>query len=137
MMILAFDTFYKERNAKTVCIAFEEWTSTTTAIYSETISNVEEYEPGAFYKRELPCIASLIKKIVLQDIEAIIIDGFVVLDDNDKPGLGSYLFEMLEKKIPRSLVWLKQISPALKKIKGHYTGEKVNGRFTLLLLAQI
>ena len=48
------------------------------------------YEPGAFYKRELPCLLAL-----LQDIEpalsAIVIDGYVELGPDGTPGLGWHL----------------------------------------------
>lgn len=100
-MILAFDTYYFEEKAKTVCIAFNDWTDSEPAnAYEETIEGVDEYEPGAFYKRELPCILSLLNKIEIDNIEVIIVDGYVILDDNGKIGLGGFLFEKLEKRIP-------------------------------------
>ncbi|MBC7861749.1 MAG: endonuclease V, partial [Bacteroidia bacterium] len=95
-MILAFDTYYYTDKAKTVCLAFENWTDAEPSqIYTDQKENIAEYEPGAFYKRELPCIISLLKKIELINIEAVIIDGFVFLDDEAKPGLGYYLYEYL------------------------------------------
>lgn len=100
-MILAFDTYYFDDKAKTVCLEFEEWNSSTDfKIHSEIISNVSEYIPGEFYKRELPCIVSLLDKIGLENVEAIVVDSFVYLDDDKKLGLGSYLYEKLNKEIP-------------------------------------
>ncbi|GGP05254.1 endonuclease V [Cloacibacterium rupense] len=100
-MILAFDTYYFENNAKTVCIQFEKWNDTTiTKTFVEIISGIEEYKSGEFYKRELPCILSLLKVIDLSECEAIIIDGFVIIDDNQNDGLGGYLFKSLNFKIP-------------------------------------
>ncbi|MBX7227055.1 MAG: endonuclease V [Chitinophagales bacterium] len=100
-MILAFDTYYYERSAKTVCLTFRQWTDEKPAqVFSEVKDIPDDYEPGAFYKRELPCIVSLLRQVPLDDIEAIIIDGFVVLDDAGKPGLGAHLFEYLQQKIP-------------------------------------
>ncbi|HBD27419.1 endonuclease V [Flavobacterium sp.] len=100
-MILAFDTYYFENNARTVCIQFERWNDCTiTNFFEETISEIEEYKSGEFYKRELPCILSLLKSIDLSECEAIIIDGFVVIDDNQNDGLGGYLFKSLNCKIP-------------------------------------
>jgi deoxyribonuclease V len=69
-------------------------------IYSDTIASQEAYESGAFYKRELPCILHLLEKIEVNDIEIIVIDGFVVLDDNGKLGLGGHLFHHFYQKIP-------------------------------------
>ena len=63
-MTLAFDSYYSEDKAKTVCLAFKDWSdSKPTNIYEEITSGIAEYEPGAFYKRELPCILSLLDKI--------------------------------------------------------------------------
>jgi deoxyinosine 3'endonuclease (endonuclease V) len=69
-------------------------------VYAELTPVESEYEPGAFYKRELPCILSLLAKIDLSAVEAIMVDGYVVLDDAGKAGLGGYLFEALARKIP-------------------------------------
>lgn len=101
-MILAFDTYYKEENAKTVCLVFNDWTdSKPMNIYEEILNGVENYEPGSFYKRELPCILSLLKKVEIEikNITVIIVDGFVLLDDDNKLGLGGYLYKQLNSKI--------------------------------------
>lgn len=100
-VILAFDTYYFDGKAKTVCIEFNEWNqSKNYKVHTETIDNVEEYIPGEFYRRELPCILSLLNQFDLKNIDIIIVDGFVYLDDNKKHGLGGHLYEKLEKNIP-------------------------------------
>lgn len=99
-MILAFDTYYFENRAKTVCILFEDWTEENCNFEAEIIDQYEEYKPGEFYKRELPCILSLLKKIKIDDIDLIIVDGYVYLDDNLKLGLGGHLYKNLECNIP-------------------------------------
>jgi deoxyribonuclease V len=100
-MILAFDTYYFANKAKTVCLAFHNWEDAQeAAVYTELLENIAEYEPGAFYKRELPCILSLLEQINLEEVTAIVVDGFVQLDDVGKPGLGGHLFEALQRKIP-------------------------------------
>ncbi len=100
-MILAFDTYYYDNKAKTVCIEFTEWNQEKDfKIHTEIIDNVSEYIPGEFYKRELPCILSLLNKIDLKEDTIIIVDGFVYLDDDKKYGLGGHLYEKLNKKIP-------------------------------------
>jgi exodeoxyribonuclease-5/deoxyribonuclease V len=100
-MILAFDTFYSGNQAKTVCLSFKHWTDPEpAAIHTEILDGVAEYVPGEFYKRELPCILSLLKQIDLSSINTIIIDGFVFLDDERKPGLGAHLHKALDEKIP-------------------------------------
>jgi len=100
-MILAFDTYYFDNQAKTVCLGFHDWADEKPArIFTETIDAPAEYEPGAFYKRELPCIISLLKQIDLHLVRVIVVDGFVILDDAGKPGLGGRLYEYLDQKIP-------------------------------------
>jgi deoxyinosine 3'endonuclease (endonuclease V) len=98
-MIYAFDTYYYDDYANTVCIAFEDWTSENESeIFTEKIDITSGYESGAFYKRELPCILSLLKKIDLKEEDIIIVDGYVTLDDDGKIGLGGYLYEALDRK---------------------------------------
>lgn len=42
-MILAFDTYYYDGKAKTVCLEFEEWNeSKNFKIHTEIIENVED-----------------------------------------------------------------------------------------------
>jgi deoxyribonuclease V len=100
-MIVAFDTYYFDGKAKTVCLEFTEWNqSENFKVHTEIIENIAEYIPGEFYKRELPCILSLLNQIDLKKIEAIIVDGFVYLDDEKKYGLGGHLYEKLNREIP-------------------------------------
>jgi deoxyinosine 3'endonuclease (endonuclease V) len=98
-MIYAFDTYYYDDHANTVCIAFEDWTSENESdIYTEKTEVSSGYESGAFYKRELPCILSLLKEISLKEGDIIIVDGYVTLDNDGKIGLGGYLYEALDRK---------------------------------------
>jgi exodeoxyribonuclease-5/deoxyribonuclease V len=101
-MILAFDTYYFDNKARTVCLAFSSWENDASYdVYTEELEGIADYEPGAFYKRELPCILSLLKQIGTEKtIEAIIVDGFVWLDDERKPGLGAHLYNALHAQVP-------------------------------------
>ena len=101
-MMLAFDTYYYNNKAKTIAVSFKDWQDQEpTEIYSEIIEGIADYEPGSFYKRELPCILSLLKKINSEEINLIIVDSFVLLDDQGKLGLGGHLFEKLNQR-PKS-----------------------------------
>jgi len=100
-MKLAVDVHYREGYAKVVAIEFDKWTDKVPSkISEEIIENVEEYISGEFYRRELPCILEILKKTNKSNLEMIIIDGYVQLDDDGKAGLGMYLYESLNKKIP-------------------------------------
>jgi deoxyribonuclease V len=98
-MIYAFDTYYYKDYANTICIAFKDWTSENeTQVFREKTEITSDYESGAFYKRELPCILSLLKRINLKEGDLIIVDGYVTLDDDGKIGLGGYLYDSLQQK---------------------------------------
>ena len=100
-MILAIDVYYYDIKAKVVGIFFENWTDIQPKeIENIYLSNIEEYESGNFYKRELPCIIALLEKIDLTKIEIIIVDSFVYLDDYKRLGLGGNLYEHLKGEIP-------------------------------------
>ncbi|MFM2267973.1 MAG: hypothetical protein RL757_1414 [Bacteroidota bacterium] len=98
-MIIAIDVHYREDEAKIVGVFFENWTDENAAYVRETFkTDVAEYESGAFYKRELPCILQILNEIDLQNVEIIVIDGYVFLDDFQKAGLGFHLFEALAQQ---------------------------------------
>lgn len=99
-MILAIDVHYKEVNAKVVGVLFDWEDEKPKEIITTEVHEVEEYQSGQFYKRELPCILELFKQIDITDIEAIIIDGHCYVSNDKKLGLGAYLYEALERKIP-------------------------------------
>jgi deoxyribonuclease V len=100
-MILAIDVHYKETTAKTVGALLQNWDDAVAQQYIiKYINEVEEYVPGAFYKRELPCILEIVKDLDLSSLSYIIIDGFVVLDDSSKPGLGAYVYESIQSQVP-------------------------------------
>jgi len=101
-MIYCFDTYYKDDYANTAVIGIENWNSETPDFeLTEITKNIQEYESGSFYKRELPCLLSIINKIPLDPKnDILLIDGYVVLDDEGKLGLGGYLFNKLKGNIP-------------------------------------
>jgi deoxyribonuclease V len=101
-MKIAFDVAYNDnRIAQAVGIGFENWDDTRPlVIYREFVIGLESYTPGEFYKRELPCIEKILNKLDLSAIDLIIVDGYVFLDDFEKPGLGAHLYERLNRKIP-------------------------------------
>jgi len=67
---------------------------------TERIEQVEDYEPGQFYKRELPCILKITEKIDLNLVSLIIVDGHVYTNNEGGLGLGGKLWKALHQKIP-------------------------------------
>lgn len=100
-MILATDIYYFDDKAKAVAVAFERWTDEQpTQVFTCQLDQVAEYVPGEFYKRELPCILEVLKQPDLNQVEAIVVDGYVILDNKGKIGLGGHLFHALGGTIP-------------------------------------
>lgn len=75
-LILAVDVHYEGDQATAAGVLFEGWDAciaTQTALAH--LANVADYEPGEFYKRELPG------------------DGYVYLGHSQQPGWGKHLFD--------------------------------------------
>lgn len=84
-MKLILDVGYKNNVAKVVGGFFNNWEDDKLIrISHKIVENINEYVPGEFYKRELPCILEFLKDYDLEQIQCIIIDGFIFLDDNQK-----------------------------------------------------
>ncbi len=99
-MFACLDVAYgRTDNARTGCVVFDAWTS-SAPVHEFTVMSerVAPYEPGQFYRRELPCLLAAIGQLKVQP-ETIIVDGFVWLDGAGRPGLGAWLFEALNKSV--------------------------------------
>lgn len=128
--LLAFDTYYFEGKAKTVCIEFNQWNQDKDyKVHSEIIDNIEDYIPGEFYRRELPCILSLLQKMNLENIDAIVVDGYNYLDDDKKYGLGGHLYEKLNQKIPIIGVAKTNFASLNKDKKSLFRGDSLKPLF--------
>lgn len=126
-MILAFDVYYHNNKAKSVAIQFENWDDiAANQVFIEYIEPVVEYEPGAFYKRELPCIMQILEKIDLSKIAYIVVDGYVLLDDIGKRGLGAYLYEAIGEKVPIIGVAKTYFANNELNVKKIFRGESMN-----------
>ena len=99
-MLACLDVFYAGSTATAACILFDGWTATAPAEERvRQFTHVAEYEPGNFYKRELPCLIGAIERLS-RTPQTIIIDGHVWLDSAGRPGLGAHLFEALGRSTP-------------------------------------
>ena len=100
-MKIAIDVYYYADKAKSVGGLFDNWADLNpTEIISAYSYNIPEYEPGSFYKRELPCILELLNQVDKSQLDVIVIDGYVYLNNDGKGGLGYYLYEQLNQQIP-------------------------------------
>jgi deoxyinosine 3'endonuclease (endonuclease V) len=101
-MILALDVAYPDdTQGYPVAVAFTEWgAAVPAATYAATVSPIAAYEPGAFYKRELPCLLAVLTQVDLSEVSCVVVDGYVTLGTEQRPGLGQHLYEALGSRVP-------------------------------------
>lgn len=99
-MIFAVDALYNDATAtgQVAGILFEGWTSSIShRELTCQIANVEPYEAGSFFKRELPAISAILD-LTFEPIDIIIVDGYVDLEPGH-PGIGRRLYDLLGGKV--------------------------------------
>ena len=85
------DVHYEESGAVAAGIVARHWND--AAPCEEQILHLpaaRRYRPGAFFERELPCLVAALSALQ-SPFNAVVIDGYVVLDESDSPGLGAHL----------------------------------------------
>jgi deoxyribonuclease V len=100
--LAAVDVCYRDDGtAHAACVIF---TSPEHVLGEQVLATVEvdvaqvaPYEPGAFFKRELPCILAVLAE-ARHMIDMVVVDGYVFLEQ-DAPGLGAKLHETLEGSV--------------------------------------
>ncbi|HET91272.1 MAG TPA: endonuclease V [Chloroflexi bacterium] len=94
-MILAVDVRYRGDRAVAAGVLFEAWEDCEPfRILFAQLTGVAAYEPGQFYKRELPCILALVEQLERRP-EHILVDGYVCLGRERRPGLGQHVYDAL------------------------------------------
>lgn len=97
-MLACADVAYRDGRAVAACLAFSHWRAAEPLrVVRATLDRVADYEPGSFYKRELPALLAVHSQLPTRP-ETVIIDGYVWLGDGGEPGLGAHLFEALERR---------------------------------------
>jgi deoxyribonuclease V len=98
MTIFAVDVDYRETYAVAAGVMLNNWEDSVSINQSIVrVDDIAEYEPGYFYKRELPCLLKLLNQLETLP-EYIIVDGYVHLEETQKPGLGKHLYDALQGK---------------------------------------
>jgi deoxyribonuclease V len=89
MLIACLDVDYRSQGAVAAGVWFRGWGSAAAEFESAvSLSEVAEYEPGSFYRRELPCMLAVLKTGPQADV--VVVDGYVWLADR-AAGLGAHL----------------------------------------------
>lgn len=122
-MIACVDVAYTDATAYAAGIIFRDWTDPNALKeHLVRLSHVHEYEPGQFFRRELPYLLAVLK--ALPPVDVIVIDGYVWLGDGNKPGLGAYLYQALGERTP-------VVGVAKTKFRGaRSASEVIRGRST-------
>jgi deoxyribonuclease V len=55
------------------------------------LAQAAAYEPGSFFRRELPATRAVLDGV--EDLDLLILDGYVDLDPAGRPGLGAHLYK--------------------------------------------
>ena len=82
-----YDDLGKAKAALVVCREL-----TFSAVGSEHVVDIARtapYEPGALFKRELPCIQAVLA--LGPRLELLVVDGYATLDPSGRPGLGAHV----------------------------------------------
>ncbi len=119
--LACLDAAYTESAASAACVLFATWdASAPLRVLATRRGAPAAYEPGAFYKRELPLLLA-----VLDQLErlpgTLIIDGYVWLDAEGRPGLGAMLHRALDERIPVigvAKTWFAGASACIPVVRG-------------------
>jgi deoxyribonuclease V len=100
-MIACVDVDYRDSGAVAACVLLRDWADAASCgEHVERIAAVEPYEPGQFYRRELPCLRAVLDRVA-GPVDVVVIDGYVWLGPGGaRPGLGARLHEALGGSIP-------------------------------------
>jgi deoxyribonuclease V len=99
--IICLDVHYEERATNSACVGFSNWKDADAAFeFVERLESAPEpYQPGQFYKRELPHLLRAIERAErTAKVEIVVVDGYVWLSEG-KPGLGAHLYLALSQRI--------------------------------------
>lgn len=94
--IAALDVAYSAESARSAAVVFTDWRG--DRILESAVVEVAAaapYQPGAFYQRELPALLATLKALEAPPA-TLLVDGYVRLGAEGRPGLGLRLWEALE-----------------------------------------
>jgi len=98
-MIACLDVDYRDAGASAASITFRDWIDERPIEEAVVaITGVQHYEPGQFYRRELPCLQEVLRALE-KPPTTVIIDGYVWLGEESDWGLGAHLYQALRKQV--------------------------------------
>jgi deoxyribonuclease V len=101
-MIAFLDVQYSDEHstARAAILLADQWTGGTARWMNVVdVADVAPYQPGEFFRRELPCLQKALESTP-EKPSTIVIDGYVWLDHAGRPGLGAKLFQTFCETTP-------------------------------------
>lgn len=96
---LATDVHYDDHGARVAGVGFVGWgQAVPDGRWSVHLTEVADYVPGSFYRRELPCLLALLDRVDAP-LASVVVDGNV-WNAPGVPGLGAHLYAALDERIP-------------------------------------
>jgi deoxyribonuclease V len=91
-MLCCIDVDYQPGGVTAACVGFASWSDAiaTIEVVVRSFDAPEPYESGAFVKRELPYLSSVLARMPM--VDAILVDAYVWLAP-ERPGLGKHLHD--------------------------------------------
>lgn len=100
MNIAFLDVHYQGAAARAACVLAESWAAASPSLTRvRDVEAVASYEPGSFYRRELPCLVAVLQLLPAPP-DIAVVDGYVWLAPGDRPGLGAHLYQALGRTVP-------------------------------------
>jgi deoxyribonuclease V len=97
-MIACFDVHYENDFAIAAAVVIENRRDEKpVSQYTVRCEDVEDYQAGSFYQRELKPLQKVLQEIE-SAIDVFVIDAYCHLSDQKAPGLGAYFHELLPKE---------------------------------------
>jgi deoxyribonuclease V len=96
--LACLDAAYTDSAASAACVLFAAWDAALPLrVLTLRQGAAPRYEPGAFYRRELPLLLAILQQ--LDELpRTVLVDGYVWLDAG-KPGLGARLHRALDGRV--------------------------------------
>jgi deoxyribonuclease V len=89
------DVYYGGPGAVAACAVARRWTDASPCEERVVaVAAVRPYRAGSFFERELPCVVQVLS-LVRARVAAVVVDGYVDLDERGTPGLGAHLHAYL------------------------------------------
>jgi deoxyribonuclease V len=92
-VIVAVDVDYRADAVVTACVGFAGWADAATEVewVATAVGAAAPYEPGEFYRRELPYLLTAVAAVkAARVVDAAVVDAHAWLDAG-RPGLGAHL----------------------------------------------